>query len=465
MTLASPAYFAFLGGFLSLLWLVRPLRFKRYLLLAASWLFYGLWDWRLFGFLAAMTVLTFTAAAAMAQRDARARKALVVTAVVLNVGVLACFKYVGFFTDSLSGVLGLVGWRVNAITILAPIGISFLVFQSIAYVVDVYRGDIEPAGFVEVATLVAFFPHILAGPILRPGDFIDQLRDRLSVSREDLDAGIQQFVGGLAMKVLIADRLATFVDPVMNRPELYSTGTLWLATFAYAIHIYADFAGYSHMAIGSARCMGLRLPANFNAPYASFNITEFWRRWHISLSNWLKTYLYIPLGGNRSGKARQALNLTIVMVLAGLWHGAGWNFVIWGALHGAGLVAHKLWTDRFGVKDEARSAISATFAWAVTLLYICLAWIFFRITDVATALSVVRSLFEFGRAGVEWMSTWALLLVPAVLACSVIYARLKPTLQPLRLATFRGAFAATFVLLALALFWPTQSTPFIYLQF
>jgi len=281
-----------------------------------------------------------------------------------------------------------------------------------------------------------------------------------------IDAGVQQFVAGLALKVLVADRLGAFVDPVFARPDIYSSATLWLATFAYAVQIYTDFAGYSAMAIGSTQMLGLFIPPNFNAPYASLSVTEFWRRWHISLSSWLREYLYFPLGGNRRGRVRQAVNLMVVMLLAGLWHGAAWTFVVWGGLHGAALVVHKVWSDRRGLRPAIPVAVGSVLAWSGTWLFVSLAWVFFRSSDLPTALSILGRVWGLGPAqGVEWIATSAVILVPVVLAASIAYARGLVGIGPVRLGSFRGAFIATALLIALVLFWPTVSSPFIYLQF
>jgi alginate O-acetyltransferase complex protein AlgI len=256
------------------------------------------------------------------------------------------------------------------------------------------------------------------------------------------------------------------VDPVIARPRLFNSATLWLAVFAYSIQIYTDFAGYSSMAIGSARCMGFDIPPNFAAPYSARNITIFWRRWHISLSRWLRDYLYIPLGGNRKGKTRQAINLMIVMLVAGLWHGASWNFVFWGGLHGVALVTHKVWTDRITPRLHLPRVPSLVVSWGVTFGFVTLAWVFFRIPDFAKAVGVLGRMFGAGTtAGVAWYATSALLLVPVVLLSNLLYVRLGDRLPVLKLASFKGAFVVGAAVIGLALFWPTVSTPFIYFQF
>jgi len=466
MTLLTPAFLGVLVLTISVCRFSSSTRVKQWVLLFASWVFYATWDWRALGLLVAITAVAFSSAAAMRTATAVCRKRWMVAAVSVLVGLLGVFKYLGFLTESLGGLLQRGGTSMPALSLLAPIGISFITFQSIAYVVDVYRRRLDPASFEEVGILVAFFPHVIAGPLLRPGDFITQLRRGMVPGWAGLDAGTQQFVAGLALKVLVADRLGAFVDPVFARTEIYSSTTLWVATFAYSVQIYADFAGYSAMAIGAAKMLDLFVPPNFSAPYGSLSVTEFWRRWHISLSCWLREYLYIPLGGNRRGRVRQAVNLMVVMLLAGLWHGAAWTFVVWGGLHGAALVVHKVWSDRHILRPAVPAALGAVMAWAGTWVFVSLAWVFFRSADLPAALEMLRRMWGLGEsAGVEWIATTAVLLVPAVLVASVAYARGLVGVAPVRLGTFRGAFVATALLIALVLFWPTVSSPFIYLQF
>lgn len=466
MTLLAPAFAGVLVATVAVLRLARSERLKHLLLLASSWLLYATWDWRAFGLLLAITAVAFGSAFAMRSADETERKRWMMVAVSVLVGLLGVFKYLGFLTETLGALFQRAGLSVSALSLLAPIGISFITFQAIAYVVDVYRRRLDPASFEEVGIVVAFFPHVIAGPLLRPGDFIAQLRKRMVPSRIGIEAGVQQFVAGLTLKVLVADRLGAFVDPVFARSEIYSSTTLWLATFAYSVQIYTDFAGYSAMAIGSARMLGLFIPPNFNAPYASLSVTDFWRRWHISLSSWLREYLYFPLGGNRRGQVRQAINLMVVMLLAGLWHGPAWTFVVWGGLHGTALVIHKLWSDRRALRPVVPAAVGGVLAWSGTWLFVSFAWVFFRSKDVPTALSILGRMWGLGSThGIEWIAASAVILVPLVLGASIAFARGLVGIEPVRLGTFRGAFVATALIIALVLFWPTVSSPFIYLQF
>jgi len=468
MTFASVAFLAFFAVVLGVLAFVRTARTKRVVVLAASYVFYAWWDWRFAFLLAALTVVAWAGARWVDSAHSRARARRVGAVVAANVAVLGAFKYTGFFLSSAAGLLASIGVRVPALDIVVPLGLSFIVFQAISYVVDVHRRDIEPAPLWDVAVLIAFFPHVVAGPILQPRTFLPQLKNAGRVSGEELELGVQQFGLGLVKKILVADRLAMFVDPVLNHPATFSAGTLRLAALAFAIQLYMDFAGYSDMAIGAARCMGFAVPANFALPYTSRDITEFWRRWHISLSTWLRTYLYIPLGGNRKGKARQALNLVIVMLLGGLWHGASWNFVLWGGLHGIALAVHKVWSDHNPERSVSRGAqwLGALAGWTATFGFIVLAWLFFRITDLKVAAETTGRILGLGsQGGVAWISVWALVLVPAVLLLDLAARSLRLRLPQIRTFSFSGGFIVASLAIAFALFWPAAAGPFIYARF
>lgn len=473
MSFTSLAYAAFFSVVLIVLSRTRSARAKRGFLLAASYLFYAWWDWRFVFLLAGMTVLNHLGARWIDAAEGRSRKSRMLAIVGADLLILGVFKYAGFFVDSANRMLHLLDLTVPAVGIVLPIAISFITFEVISYTVDVYRRDLKAVKLFDLALLVAFFPHLVAGPILKPRLFLPQVSEVRDINRGDLDAGARQFVVGLLKKVLIADRLAAFVDPVMTQPDIFASATLWLAVFAYSVQIYMDFSGYSDMAIGSARMMGFDIPPNFSMPYASRTITEFWRRWHISLSTWLREYLYIPLGGNRKGKVRQAINLVVLMLLAGLWHGASWNFVLWGGLHGLALAVHKVWMDvrartSAGASEDSGAAwgLADFAAWAATMLFVSLAWVFFRITDLSTAGSVVLRLFGAGgSSGIAWFAISALVLAPVVYVADVLAASGRLRTPQARVLTFRGAFLATSLAIAFALFWPTETTPFIYFQF
>ena len=317
---------------------------------------------------------------------------MLLASVCVNLGLLGFFKYYNFFVDSASAVLSEWGLGISNLEIILPVGISFYTFQTMSYTLDIYRGKLKPArSFSDFALFVAFFPQLVAGPIVRAADFLPQLEHRVHIRGANLWAGTQIFLIGLFKKLMIADSVAPFVDAVHEYPGYYSPMTTWLCVLAYSLQIYCDFSGYSDMAIGCARMMGYEFQRNFNMPYLSATITEFWRRWHISLSSWLRDYLYISLGGNRKGHLRTYTNLLTAMILGGLWHGASWNFVIWGTLHGAVLALHKAWT---GMPKPAfwNSGLIRVLGVASTFMFVSLVWVLFRAQDTQTMEAVYRKL-------------------------------------------------------------------------
>ncbi len=393
---------AFFVVVLTASWLLmpHPSRWKPFMV-AASYVFYGYADWRFVLLLAASTVINQAAATVIDRStDAGVRKVALVSAVSLDLGLLGVFKYLDFLIDSVDRVLRSVGLGapLPLLQVALPVGISFFTFQAISYVVDVYQGDAERASSIDVAVYLAFFPHLVAGPIVRAREFIPQLarpRDPRAIP-----AGLALFLiaGGLVKKIVIADLLATrIVDPVFGSPEAHSALEVLVAVYGYAVQIYCDFSGYTDMAIGLALLLGFRFPQNFDRPYAATSLAEFWRRWHMTLSRWLRDYLYIPLGGNRGGTRRTYRNLMITMVLGGLWHGAAWTFVVWGAIHGGGLAAERWWRERDG-EAAAPPALPRVLAWVVTFHVVCLAWVFFRSPDLGVAFAVLGRLTHLGAA-------------------------------------------------------------------
>jgi alginate O-acetyltransferase complex protein AlgI len=462
VTFNSLPFAVLFGLTLGALAILRGVRAKQICILVASLLFYAWWDWRFLALLVGLAVVNHWAGAAVSRTvETRARKLLVGAAVAFDLGLLGLFKYYGFFVESLSHL----GLTAPSLNLVLPIGISFMTFEVISYVVDVYRGDAPADTLLDVLLLVCFFPHLVSGPILKPREFLPQLRKDNRITAAGLDAGLQQFLAGLVKKTLIADRLALFVDPVFKQPSLYSSATLWLAALAYTLQIYYDFSGYTDMAIGAARCMGYEIPPNFAHPYLSKSITEFWRRWHISLSTWLREYIYFPLGGNRKGAARQYVNLSIVMLLGGLWHGASWHFVVWGGLHGAALAFHKFWADRVRPKRWTESGIYSAVAWATTFLFVVLTWVVFRASSVTAALGILARLAAPSLAdGIAWYPPSLAVIVPIAIATHVA-SRFRPEGWRVRPGSFSGAFVIAFALLALVLVRPLVTSPFIYFQF
>ncbi len=322
----------------------------------------------------------------------RARKALLLLSVAYYLGVLGLFKYWNFAVDSAVAVLAWGGLVVAPVhlRLVLPFGISFFTFETMSYTIDVYRRQITPAKrYLDYLLFVCFFPHLVAGPIVRPQQMLPQLEKAPLVSHEEQARALMRIATGLAKKMAIGDVLAVaIVAPVFDNPERYSSLEVLVAVYAYAIQIYADFSGYTDVALGSAALFGLRLPENFNRPYAATSIQDFWRRWHMTLSSWLRDYLYIPLGGNRGGGLATYRNLILTMLLGGLWHGASWNFVVWGGLHGGALAVTR-WLERRGLKLPS---FAAPLAGVATFHFVCFCWIFFRAPTFAHARLVLARL-------------------------------------------------------------------------
>ena len=351
-----------------------------------------------FFLLAVVTVSDFIIARTMQQVDRKGlRKLLVALSLTINLGLLCYFKYTTFFGEVWASAMGL---HFDALDIFLPVGISFFTFQSLSYTIDVYRRRIEPLrSLLDYAFYVSFFPQLVAGPIVRAKDFMPQIRRPLCVTHAMMGEGVWLRATGLFKKVVISDYISiNFVERIFADPSLYSGLENLLGVYGYTMQIYCDFSGYSDMAIGIALLLGFRFNTNFDSPYKSASITEFWRRWHISLSSWLKDYLYISLGGNRKGRVRQYLNLIITMFLGGLWHGASWNFVVWGMLHGIALAVHKMWITLTGSRVGDRGAWwRQTLNVIITFHFVCFCWIFFRnadFTNSATMLTQITCSFH-----------------------------------------------------------------------
>jgi alginate O-acetyltransferase complex protein AlgI len=395
--------YLFLPLFL-LVYYLLPGRARLAWILLASWVFYGWWRLDFLALIAAATCWTWLGGLWIGRRRGGARAALVL-GIALNLAVLGYFKYFNFGIDSLNALLAGLGARpLAAWRVVLPVGISFYLFHSISYLVDVHRGDAPVAtDFLELAVYMALFPQLVAGPIIRYKDLCPQLRQRTH-SFEGFSEGACRFMLGFCKKVLIADLVA----PIANAAFALGSPTLvdaWLGALAYTVQIYFDFSGYSDMAIGLGLMMGFRFPENFRAPYLSASITEFWRRWHISLSTWLRDYLYIPLGGNRRGPARTILNLMLVMVLGGLWHGAAWTFILWGAWQGLFLAlerGRRRPRQEPGAAPEARRPLAV----AATMLVVVVGWVLFRSATLREALSLYAGMIGLHGLGLSAALGW-----------------------------------------------------------
>jgi D-alanyl-lipoteichoic acid acyltransferase DltB (MBOAT superfamily) len=448
---------------LTLSWLLMPHpRLWKPFVLVASYAFYMAASWKFGALLAVVTLGNQLAAGALARTTAqRPRKWIVALAVVLDLGVLGAFKYYGFFAQEINGVLGDFGLALSMplVAIAIPLGVSFYVFQAISYVVDVYRGVIGRGSTIDVAIYLSFFPHVVAGPIVRAREFLPQLAKPRDPRDVVVGAAVVLIAVGLVKKVAIADTLAReVVDPVFAVPEAYAAPDVALAAYAYAVQIYCDFSGYTDIAIGVALLMGFVFPQNFRAPYRATSIRDFWRRWHVTLSRYLRDFLYIPLGGNRGGRIATSRNLMATMVLGGLWHGAAWTFVLWGAIHGSVLVAEHQLGDR--------RRPPAWLGWLLTFHVVVLAWVFFRAGDMATATTFLGQLTVGGEATLVTLHVVA--IVVAVIAVQLLpqepLARLRLRVESLRPLPLGAGLAALVLLVAATV--PAQGIPpFIYFQF
>lgn len=370
------------------IYFVLPLAARRYWLLACSFYFYCVFSIQLSLLLVYSTVLDYTMARIIDTSTAQwKRKAALTVSLAGNLGILFTFKYLDFFALNVNAATG-EEWM-PLYNLILPMGISFYTFQTMAYTIDVYRKQIKAErNILDVALYVSYFPQLVAGPIMRASDLMPQFKEKHEINTTRILSGFLLVSWGLSKKIFIAEPMGQFVDPVYANPSAYSGSALLLATYAFAIQIFADFSAYTDIAIGSARILGFRLMENFKQPYLATSIQDFWRRWHISLSTWLRDYLYISLGGNRNGTLRTYANLMITMLLGGLWHGASWNFVIWGTLHGGALTVERMIIGKRS-PPTAPKFTNEMSKWFFTFHFICLAWIFFRAATFTDAANVV----------------------------------------------------------------------------
>jgi alginate O-acetyltransferase complex protein AlgI len=408
MSFASVVFFLFLPVVFCLHWLIARREWQNITLLVASYIFYGWWDWRFCFLMLASSLIDYWAGVWIDRAsNERRRKMILVWAMSANLLILGFFKYSNFFADSLVTALAIAGldlptwsWK-----IVLPVGISFYTFQTMSYTLDIYFRRFRPLeSILDYLTFVSFFPQLVAGPIERATDLLPQFHTQRVFSLEAASEGCRFIIWGLAKKMLLADNLAAVVNGSYGSPRTASGAQLFLGTICFAFQIYCDFSGYSDIAVGTARLFGVRLMRNFAYPYFSRSITEFWRRWHISLSTWFRDYLYIPLGGNRVSQAKHYRNLLLVALLSGLWHGAAWHFVVWGALHGAYLVVERTFGDRRDRKAFSRPVgvtpggdallpkFSVILRMSRTFALVCLGWVFFRADTVTEGLSIISKI-------------------------------------------------------------------------
>lgn len=489
MLFNSGAFLKFFAAFVLLHFCLRGSRTARNaLIVLGSYFFYAWWTpadsgravdgapvsllWSAFWQLRFLGLLIFTSGldfliALLLDRSGSAlhRRWLLLASVAANLGVLGFFKYYDFFAGSLGELSRQLGWALEpaSLSLVLPAGISFYTFQSMSYTIDVYRREIPATrSLVEFLAFVSFFPQLVAGPIERARHLLPQFGRTLRVTAAMLEEGFWLGVWGLFKKVVLADNLAPLVEMVFEHPAPGGPAVA-LATFAFGIQIYCDFSGYTDIARGLAKWCGFDLMLNFNLPYTATNLRDFWRRWHISLSTWLRDYLYRSLGGNRHGSARTLLNLFLTMLLGGLWHGAAWNFVLWGAWHGLGLVAHRIFAKDPSPPAGGRARLTG---WLGTMLFVFYGWLLFRAGSWSRAGELTCAFFDLSLPA--WFGNYALAVavfsLPLVLV-QVWQARSQDLLAPLRLsAAGRGALHGLMIL-AILIFWKKDQTPFIYFQF
>jgi len=467
MNFVSIEFAVLLAVVLSLLFIIKQSLVRKLIVLSASCVFYAWWDWRFLGLLGIITVLDYYISHFLTITNNNERRKLLLTvSIVANLGFLGFFKYFNFFINSLDLVTNPLGWRLGTLNIILPIGISFFTFETLSYVIDVYRGTTKPSkSLLDYAIFITFFPRLVAGPIMRASHFLPQLERGINLNLSNLIEGTQWFLRGLLKKLVIADNMAVMVDQIYHSPSLFSSPTVWLGVLAYSVQILFDFSGYTDMARGIGKMLGIELPQNFNLPYTAQSITEFWTRWHISLSTWLRDYLYISLGGNRKGNVRTYVNLMITMLLGGLWHGASWNFVLWGGLHGAYLAIERLVFS----KKPPQTAWTSIGTWVRALLVfglVTITWVPFRSPNWQTTLLILQKLFFVKmQFNFEWYYIWAVVSIPLVVIGGFLVRRfnLQWPILPIQ-KTYTLAFMLAEAL-AIFFFAPLNSSPFIYFQF
>lgn len=446
---------------------------RKLFLIAASYFFYGWWDWRFLGLIIFSSAINYGAGLLLGNTSsAGKRKHIVGWTVAINLGLLGFFKYYGFFLESLSDLLFSLGLERDLpfMEIILPVGISFFTFQGISYIIDVYRGDIPAErSATNLFLYISLFPQLVAGPIVRAAQFMPQLQVKPRLDRALVALGVVLVLAGLFKKMVIANYLATdIVDPVFFDPSAHDAQDLLLAVYGYAVQIYCDFSGYSDIAIGIAALLGYRFRWNFNQPYRAASLQEFWRRWHISLSTWLRDYLYIPLGGSRGGPFKTCRNLFITMLLGGIWHGAAWTFIIWGVMHGGMLILERL---AAGAASAGRAAarpglLTTAVRVFLTFNFVCLAWIFFRATSFSHAMDYLAGLTRW-TDNIQYVTPFLVVMVVLSLAAHFLPGELVKrtahrleSLPILALGALLGL--GIFLIEAVA---PEGVAPFIYFQF
>ncbi len=465
MLFSTPQFFAFLAIVLMLFY-AAPRALRKYILLAASYFFYMSFIPKFILLLLSLTAIDYTAARWIAwTRSPQARKAALVISLTANLGLLGFFKYYNFFAANIAQLLHKPS-ESFALSIILPLGISFHTFQSMSYVIDVYRNEQEPiTNPIDYALFISFFPQLVAGPIVRAREFFGDLYHWKRPSADDVLRGLLLLLLGLAKKMVLADQFAQvangYFQNVAKQPGMMPA---WSATIAFGLQIYFDFSGYTDMAIGMAKLLGFHFPANFRRPYLASCITDFWHRWHISLSRWLRDYLYIPLGGNRHGRLQTYRNLMLTMLLGGMWHGASWNFIIWGGYHGALLSSERVFR-RGNASEGNRWTVFYPLQAAVTFGLVMIGWVFFRAATFHDSLFVLRQMF-FVPSGQQLIPEWQIYLALLTLVLALLEEK-KEWFEKIAIgpAWAYGAVCAILLLSVELIGYTEAAVPFVYFQF
>lgn len=479
-------FFAIVLTFYSIIYKKKAAR-NTYLFLVSSFFYYKSGGY-FFIILAFTTLFDFAVGLWIDRAKTDLRKKIYLTlSIIMNLGVLAYFKYSYFLLDSINTAFntdfkvvnylaawtnGVAGTHIDITSIILPVGISFYTFQSISYTVSVYRKKLKPLhNILDYGCFVTFFPQLVAGPIVKAYDFIPQLYKEYSLSMKEFGFALFLILNGLIKKMLISDYISiNFVDRVFDSPLAYSGFENLMAVYGYAIQIYCDFSGYTDIAIGVALLLGFRLPVNFNSPYKASNITDFWHRWHISLSTWLRDYLYIPLGGNKKGKIRTYINLFLVMLIGGLWHGAAVRFIIWGGLHGLGLAIHKLWMNFFP-KKEKENKINKFAASFLTFHFVLFAWMFFRADSLRSVSAMLNQIFynfnwlKVADVIISYKNVFSLIVLAFIIHWLPVSFKEFYKNSFIRIPFFAKAFVVVIIVFMLFQVKSSEIQPFIYFQF
>lgn len=432
---------------------------RKIIILCANIYFYSCWDFRFLALILAQTISEFfLGRASLYTIDNRVRKFILIFSITMNIVILIYFKYLNWFIESLTNFIEPNIPNTSFIKIALPLGISFYTFRILSYSIDIYKKNINSEyTLLDFAIYVSFFPIIISGPIARASDILPQINN-LKITKDNFIYGARLFIIGLFLKIFIADHTAMFVNFFYENHSVFNTASSWIAATAYSLQIYADFAGYSSMAIGVAWMLGIQLNDNFNYPYLSVNVKEFWKKWHISLSTWIRDYIYIPLGGNKKGRLRTYINLCFTMTLCGLWHGAGLNFIFWGFLHGTYLIGHNLY-----VKNRNKKNMGSGSGIFLTYFFVTIAWIFFRAETFQKALMIIKQLFIW-QNGVSWHPPFIIFVIISAILINCMK-KLKMNMVELPINSKYTLFILLCLLWLTIVFYPKEFQPFVYAQF